>query len=431
MVTPKKNVVVLGAGFGGLRAAKLIAKKLRRLRLLDRYEVFLIDRSEHHTYTPLLYEVATTSKETANACKLHSVATYPVKTLLGRLPVTFLQKELTALDLVEGDLHFADGEKVVFDHLVIALGAETNYFNIAGLKEYALPLKTFNDAIHIRDSIWTLALERQGHIRIVIGGGGPTGVELGGELKAWCGELEKEFRACKLEVILVEGNPTILPGFEPRVITHATDRLKALGVEIINGERIASVQKDVVFLTSGRALPFDVCLWSGGVKAPSVLTGMPLQAEPKGRPIAQGVMECLPQTPDLKLHSKIYGLGDSVCFNHPVTGKPIPSVARAALSQATVVAHNVVADIKAVEFPTKSLKLKAQSYVPHEYPYVIPIGGKYALAKVGPFLIKGFFGWVLKGLVELNYLLSVMSPWRAFYVWFKGLSIFIKNDRLG
>jgi len=424
----KKKVVILGAGFGGLRTAKLIAKKLRRFRLLDRYEVLLIDQHEHQTYTPLLYEVATTSKETANACKLLRVATYSVRSLLGRLPVTFIVDTVGSLDLINGDIHLKSGTSIVFDHLVLALGSETNYFNIPGLKAYALPLKTFEDAVRIRDNVWMLAQEGA-NIRIIVGGAGPTGVELAGELKAWCGELERESGRCNLQVMLIEGNETVLAGFDSGIINEATARLRALGVDILTSERIASVTEDVVMLLSGRSLPYDVCIWTGGVKTPSLLTSTPLTAEPHGRPIVQGAMECLSQTPNLKLRSIIYGIGDSVCFYHPATQKPVPGVARAALLQATVAAHNIIEDIKTAEFPAYTPK--PITYTPHNYPYVIPIGGKYAIAKFGRVYLKGFPGWVLKGLVELNYLLSIMSPFRALGIWFRGLKIFIQNDRLG
>ncbi len=425
----KKKVVILGAGFGGLRTAKLIAKKLRRSGLLDRYEVMLIDQHEHQTYTPLLYEVATTSKETANACRLLRVATYPVRLLLGRLPVTFMVDTVGSLDLMNGDIHFKSGNSIVFDHLVLALGSETNYFNIPGLKTYALPLKTFEDAIRIRDSVWMLAQEGAANIRIIVGGAGPTGVELAGELKAWCGELERESGRCNLQVMLIEGNETVLPGFDSMIIEGATARLRALGVDILTSERIASITEDVVMLLSGRSLPYDVCIWTGGVKIPSLLASVPLAMEPRGRPLAQGEMECLPQTPNLKLHSKIYGIGDSVCFMDSLTQRPIPGVARTALLQAAVVAQNLVEDIRAAE--RSGAPGARRIYVPREYPYIIPIGGKYAIAKIGRLHLKGLPGWLLKGLVELNYLFSIMSPLRALGTWLRGLKIFIQNDRLG
>ncbi|MCR4328220.1 MAG: FAD-dependent oxidoreductase [Patescibacteria group bacterium] len=425
----KKKVVILGAGFGGLRVARLIAKKLRRLGLINRYEIVLIDRNGYQTYTPLLYEVATTSKQTANACKLLSVATYPLSHLVSSLPVTLLTKEIKGIDLIEGDIHFADSTTLVFDHLIIALGSEINYFNIPGLAEHSIPLKTFHDAVRIRDTVWSLAMEGVKDINIVVGGAGPTGVEIAAEFKEWCGELEQEFKKCRLHVTLIEGNQTVLPGFDTRVIAHATKRLKKLNIEIFTGERIEEVSMRAATLKSGRRVPFDVCVWSGGVKVPSLLADMPLEKESRGRPLAQGIMECLPQSPDLKLRSRIFGLGDCICFNDPETGKPIPSVARAALTQAGIVAHNIVEDIKSAESST--YHPRHIIYDPHSHPYVIPIGGKYAIAQLGVIYFKGLSGWILKGLVELNYLFSIMPPHRALRIWLKGLWIFIQNDRLG
>ncbi|MBM3257384.1 MAG: NAD(P)/FAD-dependent oxidoreductase [Candidatus Liptonbacteria bacterium] len=424
----KKNVVVLGAGFGGLRAAELLAKKLRKARLTDRYEVILVDRSEYQTYTPLLYEIATTSKETANACELLSVATYPIRSLVKSLPVTFLAKEIKEIDAEKGVIRFGDIDELPFEHLLLALGAETNYFDIPGLKDHALPLKTFIDAMKIRDKVWMLAMEGQKIIRIIVGGAGPSGVEIAGEFKAWCGELEKELQACSLEVILVEGAPTVLPGFDARVVDQTTIRLKNLGVEILTNEKITSVDKETVVLGSGRNLPYDVCLWTGGVKGSSLLRELPLELDPRGRPLVNDTMECKALTNSI-LHSKIYGIGDAVCFIDPRTQKPIPGIARAAIDQGTVAANNIFEEIQQKESGIRNHELC--KYVPGDFPYVVPIGGKFALAKIGPVIIRGFFGWVLKGLVELNYLLSIMSLFRALKIWFKGLKIFIQNDRLG
>lgn len=424
----RKKIVVLGAGFGGLRAAIVIAKKLRALRLLEKYEVILLDQSEHHTYTPLLYEVATTSKEVADIMHLHEVATHHIPFLIRHLPITFLRAEVQALDLTEGMVHL-EHDSLSWQVLVIALGSETNYYDIPGLEKYAFTLKTFRDAIRIRDAVWNLAMSAKSGIRIVLGGGGSTGCELAGELKAWCGQLEKEFPRCRLEVAIVEAAPTILPEFAPRVIALVKDRLEKLHVTLIEGKKIKEAKKDKVVLEDGRDVPFDVLVWTGGVKAASVLAQMPLKTEARGRIEVIGQMECLPQRADLKLYSKIYGLGDSVCFYDPITKKPIPGVARAAISQANIVAYNVVEDIKAEERP--GYRPFHHVYQPMEYPYIIPVGGKYAVSKLGPIIISGFWGWFLKGLVEINYLLSIMPFTYALTVWLKGLKIFIQNDRLG
>lgn len=424
-----KNIVVLGAGFGGLRAALKIGKDLGRLGLTKKYGVILIDRNDHHTYTPLLYEVATTSKETANICKLHEIAAFKIEPILAGLPITFIRSEISSLDIMKGVVNLEDGQRISYDYAVFALGSEPNYYNIPGLKEHALPLKTFQNAIRIRDVIWNLALEEKTLIKVVVGGGGSTGVELAGELKAWCGELEKEFPACKLEVTIIEGAETILPGFLPRVIQKTERRLKRLGINVTLKEKIVSVQKEEISLESGEKIAYDVFIWTGGVKGSEVIGRMPVKIERQGRIEVLSEMECLPQTPDLKLHTRIYGIGDSVCFYDPKTQKPIPGVAPTAIAQANIAAHNIIEDIKKSEF--QNYTPKAKSYKPYDYPYIIPVGGKYAIAKIGPLVISGFLAWLFKGLVELDYLYSITPPGKAFKIWFKGMKIFVQNDRLG
>ncbi len=432
MPEPKK-IAVLGAGFGGLRAAKVISRKLARLDLLDRYKVVLIDHNDHHTYTPLLYEVATTSKETATACKLHEIATYNITALLRNLPAAFIKNRIEHIDLEQSHIQFHGGESIRAEFVVIALGSEPNYFGIPGLKEHSLPFKTFVDAIHIRDAVWKLATEKSSAIRVVIGGAGSAGVELAAEFQNGFGTRDQVSAGqpahSALSITLIEADQNILPGFDRGIIEAASVRLQSLGVHTITGRKISSAGPNAVTLENGERVPFDIFVWTGGVKAPSILSKTQLETGSRGRAVVGEGMECLPQTPHLKLSSHIYGLGDSVCFYDPVTKKPISGVARAAISQADIVSWNIIEEIKARERSGYAPRLKI--YHPRDYPYIIPVGGKYALAKLGPFILKGFLGWILKGLVELNYLLSIMNPLRALRIWFTGLGIFIQNDRMG
>ena len=143
-----------------------------------------------------------------------------------------------------------------------------------------------------------------------------------------------------------------------------------------------------------------------------------------------GTMECILENSKIADNNKIYGIGDAICTINQKTGQIIPQVARAALSRATIASHNIIERIKYTEGLTTRPNIK--TYIPAgEYPYVIPVGGKWAVAKLGPIIISGFFGWVLKGLVEINYLLSIMPKWKAFKLWIKGLRIFIQNEQLG
>lgn len=409
----KPCIVILGAGFGGLRTALLLSKAFKRRGLEKTCEITIVDRNNYHTYTPTLYEAATTSKETANHIQIKEIITFPIEEILKGAGVRFIKNELKNLDLVNGDVHFIDGTRLKFNYLVLALGSETNYFDIPGLKENSLTLKTFIDAIKIRDKIFDLAESGQGEIKIAIGGGGSTGVELAGEIREWSYEIEEKHPSRRIKVVMVEGSPSILPGFPSRLIKLAERRLKKIGVEVLTNKMIQAVDSS----------SYDVLVWTGGVKALGLMGTLPLKIEKRGRVEVAGEMECLPQSPDLKLYGKIYAIGDAVCFYDPTTGKPIPGVARAALSQADVVAHNIICDLRGKKYHKK--------YRPMDYPYIVPVGGKWAIAKLGPVIIWGFWGWVLKGLVELNYLISIMPLWKALKIWLRGLRLFIQNDRLG
>ncbi len=427
MSPDKKKIVILGAGFGGLKAAAEISRGLQRLHLRKSYEVILIDRHPYHTYTPTLYEAATTSKETASYCDLKKIVTFPVTEIIKPYSVTFINDEVTELDLLEGDIH-CGAQKLKFDYLILALGSETNYFGVAGLRENSMAFKTFMDAVALRDKIIDLHYSKP-ELRIAIGGAGSTGVELAGELQEWFCELAEEAKnKCRASVTLIGSPAVVLPGFLPRISELAEKRLRKLGVEILTSEKIQSVTSNKALLESGREVPYDILIWTGGVKASHLTSALPLKSE-AGKIVVRGEMECLPQTDDLDLYGKIYGLGDAICVYDSATSKPVPLVARAAIEQAKIVARNILEDIKKeIGLITKP---RHKNFTYKEYPYVIPVGGKYAIAKIGRRVISGKPAWIFKGLIELYYLLSILPPLRALRVWLKGLKIFIQNDRLG
>ncbi len=400
----------------------------------------MVDKNEYHTYTPTLYEIATTSKNLANQIDLKSIVTFPLHAIFKKKKITILKETVAQVDLIEGDIHFdpsATGQqkKLKFDYLVLGLGSETNYFGIPGLKENSLALKTFIDALKIRDTIWErVSASSPDHpqkLRIVIGGAGATGVELAGEIKSWLGQLREEYKYCSSTVSIIQAMPTVLPGFPEKIIEKVTKRLKEINVGLLLNETIAEVKPEKIILKSGRVIEYDIFIWTGGVKAASLMSGLPLKKEEKGRVMAEDQMECLPQSSDLKLYGKIYGFGDAICFYDPVTGKPIPYLAEAAIQGAEIVAHNIIEDIKMAEQITRKAGHKKYT-PPKEYAYIIPVGGKYAVAKVGPIILSGLAGWILKGLVEFYYLLwNVLPPMQTLRIWLKGLKIFVQNDRLG
>lgn len=425
----RKKIMILGAGFGGLRAAMVLGKKIKTAGLQEKYEIILIDRNDHQTYTPLLYEVATISKETAPCNELHEVAAHNVKLLINSLPVGFLLREIKNADAAQCKITLSDNSELNCDYMIVSLGLETNFFGIKGLKENSLPLKTFADAVKIRDRIWNLAMDGKETIQIIIGGGGPTGVELAGELKEWCCELMQDFPKCRLDVKIIEAGQSILPGFDGKMINLAEKRLKKLNVGMIVGKRITEASPKEITLDNGEKNRFDILIWAGGVKASDILSKSGIKTDERGR-IIVGNGNLRLTTPENSKVSKIsYAIGDNISLIDAKTGKSTPGVARAAIIQAGIAASNMFEEIKKAE--NNSYQPKLKEYRPYKYPYVVPVGGKYAIAKIGRFVFFGFLGWILKGLIEMNYLLSIMPPKKAFKIWLKGLKIFAQNDRLG
>ncbi len=416
----QRTIAILGAGFGGLRAAMMLGKAIRRHALTD-WRVVLVDRHDYHTYAPLLYEVGAMPEVAATYFDLKSIVTFPLTQVLGGLAVEPVRDTVSALDLAHGKVALASGSSLAYDYLIIALGAETNYYGIPGLQQAALGLKTFDDAIRIRDAIWhsSCALKK---LSIVIGGGGSTGVELTGELQPWLNEITRAGR-CRTGITVLHAGPSVLSGFPPRVVEKVAARLSGLKVQVLTDERIVAVESAMhaVRLESGKQIPFDILIWTAGVKPNAILDQLPVQYAPGGRLAVAEDLSLLPAGGAL-LHGKVYGVGDAVYFGTTSAGQAVPMTARSAIAQASVAARNVIADIQGMQ---------SIVYKPKSYPYIIPAGGKYAVAKVGPLVVAGFHAWLFKGVVELGYLLAILPPLHALRVWFKGIKLFTLNDRLG
>lgn len=421
-----KKIVVLGGGLGGLQTVLHLSKLIKKFDLREKYRLILADKYSHHTFTPLLYEIAATSKQTADYLHLKSLLAYPFTELLADKGAEFIQDEVLDIDFKDRAVQFRKS-RLGFDYLVLALGAETNFFNIPGLKEKAMTLKSFDSAIEIRDAIWSEFEKGKEQISILIGGGGSTGVELAGELKEWACELtEERKRTCRLEITVADGAPTILSGFHPKIVKTAEKRLKKLGVRILTNQRLEKIQGQKARLSGGIELDFDILIWTGGVKASAVTEKMPLKNGMAGRIEVTPTLNCFLENKEM---AGICAVGDIAYFLNGKDRRPVPQVARAAVIEGRVAARNIIEEIKEKEGIVK--KAGRKIYKPLNYPYIIPVGGKFAIARFGPVIFSGFFAWIVKGLVEFNYLLSVFPVAKAVKIWLKGLWVFVKNDRLG
>lgn len=422
----RRNIVVLGAGFGGITALLKLRRALARHRLFPAYNLILVSKSSQHLYTPALYEIASLPRGQANALCLKSAICAQVEDIIAPYPeIRFIGEEITALDSQRHILTLKSGNRLNFDYALIALGAETNFFGIPGLKEHSYPMKTFEDAVRLRNR--TEDLVGAGRpFRVIVGGGGATGVELSAEftffLKSLGRRMNKEVAA---SIVLVDSSERIFYGLGERIRRRAQKRLKKLGVKIETGVAISRVTPSQVIMADGRAIYCHLLIWSGGVVPARVLKNFNLELDRRGGIVVNEFMEALPQAGASAVRialtpGRIYAVGDNASFLNPKTGKLLPGNVPVAEAQARLAARNIIADIIAQpQRPFRPLT---------HYPFILAVGGKYALTDLIFLKFSGFVGWVLKQLVELRYLLFIL-PWtKAIPMWLRAVYYSTRND---
>lgn len=410
----RNNIVVLGAGFAGVSALLTIHRELRDRGLCPGFNLILVNRSEQHLYTPALYEIASIPRGQASALAIKSAICIPIPDIISRFPtVKFIGETVTKLDPEKRIVEFGSGDWIAFAYAVIALGAETNFFNIPGMAENAYPIKTFEDALRLRNRIEKIMATAKDAIRIIVGGAGATGVELSAELVNFLCHLKTDFNMphCREEITLVEAGPEILAGFSPVVIHNVRSRLERLGIRIKTNAAIAMVSETGVTLRDGLFIPADILIWSGGIKPASAIANFGLTLDPKGAIVVNEFLEARP---------RIYAVGDCACFITKDMARPLPGNVPVAEAEAEVAARNIVAEIAGRE---------RKRFQPNKnYHFILAVGGKYAISDIAAVKFFGLLGWMVKQLVELRYLLALL-PWpKAVRMWLRAISYESAND---
>jgi len=402
------RIVILGGGYGGLNVALQLEGRLSRLRATDR-EILLVDRHGYHQHVILLHEVAANSITPRDA-------TVPFSRLLRGKRIGFVRGEVAGVDL-ERRSAVVDGREIPYQHLVLALGSETDFFGIPGLRENSFTLKSVEDAVVIRDRVrraFTLVRdaspeERRALLTFVVGGGGFTGVEMAGELADWLPELAEEHQIPRSEIrlALLEATDTILAGFGRRPTRIAREKLAAKGVELKTGAPVVTAEPGLVYLGSGETVPTRTLIWVGGVEAPPQLAQWGMRVGPRGRAVVNEFLQAADRP-------EVYVLGDSSLVIRPATGRPVPPSAQVALQQAECVADNVAADLGIGRHRRYELEPMGD---------VISLGRRDAVATFGPVLFDGYRARLLKESIALRYyhrigglalaLEKLPSAWRA------------------
>jgi len=398
------HVVIVGAGFGGLNAARALKKAP--------VQVTVVDRRNHHLFQPLLYQVATASLSPADIAS-------PVRGILRRQDnVRVLLAEVTGIDLERREIKMTgNGEQSLhYDYLILAAGARHSYFGHDEWEECAPGLKSLEDALEIRRRILlafeeaeraTSEAERDYLMTFVVVGGGPTGVELAGAL----GEISRYTLARDFDhidptwakIYLLEAGPRILPMFPASLARRAMRDLNRLGVRVRTGAMVTGVDERGVLLGDER-IPARTILWAAGVNASPLGKMLGVQLDRAGR---------VPVEQDLSLpgHPEVFVIGDMATLAGP-DGKPYPGVAQVAIQQGKQAAANVCRRIAGE--PT-------QPFHYFDYGNMATIGRNRAIADIRGIHLGGFPAWVAWIFIHIAYLIGfrnrlvVMLQWAWLY----------------
>jgi len=414
-VDVRPHVVIIGGGFGGLIAAESLATAP--------VQVTLLDRTNHHLFQPLLYQVAMAGLAASEIAQ-------PIRGILrSQENVTVLMAEATSVDLRARTVQVTGGDALSWDFLIVACGAETSYFGHDEWRAAAPGLKSLRDAVDIRERV-LLAFEaaereaveerRNRLLSFVVIGGGPTGVELAGavaELAKFV--LDRDFRRIDpsaARVTLIEAGPRLLPSFPPDLSESAAAQLRELGVAVRTGAPVTAIEHDCVRLGDER-VDCSLVVWAAGVQAvPLVKTfGVPL--DKAGRVLVEK---------DLGIpgHPRAFVIGDAARLDGK-DGKPLPGVSPVAMQQARSVG--------------KSIRRMLVGKDPLTFEYfdkgnMATIGRRRAVAMVQGMRLSGFLAWMAWLLVHIWYLIGfrnrivVMITWAwSYFTYRRGARIIARS----
>ncbi|HLT08688.1 MAG TPA: NAD(P)/FAD-dependent oxidoreductase [Cyclobacteriaceae bacterium] len=397
--THHKKIVIVGGGFAGLQLAK-------KLRGKD-YQVVLLDKNNYHQFQPLFYQVATAGLEP-------SAISFPLRKIFHNTPnVTFRMAEALRVDQEQKRL-FTNVGYVDYDFMVLALGADTNYFGIESIMENSIPMKSVSEALYIRNKIISnyeravniaAVAVRKPMMNVVIVGGGPTGVELAGAMAGLRNNvLPKDYPQLdfkNMQVVLVEAGPALLAGMSPEASQKALEYLRSLGVEVLLNAVVENYDGIHVHIKGYGTIETQTLLWAAGVK-PNHIDGIyPEQIAGNGRLIVNEFNQ-------LQGSDAIYAVGDLCLQASEAYPKGHPQVAQVAIQQAKNVAKNFIA-------LSKGKKITPFNY--KNLGSMATIGRKLAVVDLPFVRFQGFFAWLVWLFVHLMAILGVKNKILVFMNW--------------
>ncbi len=409
------TIVVVGAGFGGMKVASELRKTQAR--------VILLSKRNYHLFQPLLYQVATAGLSQAEIA-------HPVRAILrGQRNLEFRLAEVTGADLASCKLFTSAGE-ILYDYVVFAIGSEVNYFGLETVEENGFVLKDLDDATAIRNhllSMFELAMEepdaekrRELHT-FVVAGGGPTGVESSGAISelirlALIRDYSK-LNINEIRVLLLEATTDLLIGFPEKLRKAAAETLWHKHVEVRFGAAVTEFDGRRVVLKSGEVIPARTLIWAAGAKAEKLAENLDL---PKARNNRLSV------DPTLRVpgYQNVFVIGDAAYLEED--GRPLPMMAPVAIQQGKLAARNI-RHIMAGESPEKFCYKDPGS--------LATIGRNEAVARIGRLTFSGFLAWLIWLLVHIYWLIGfrnrllVLINWAWDYIFYERAALLIEPEK--
>ncbi|MDE3046224.1 MAG: NAD(P)/FAD-dependent oxidoreductase [Verrucomicrobiota bacterium] len=392
------KVAIVGGGFAGLNAAKTLGN--------TKFDVWLIDKTNHHLFQPLLYQVASAALSPADIA-------VPIREILSRYEnITVLMGHVVRIEKDIKEIVMQNGDRIGYEYLIIAVGANHAYFGHDEWETYAPGLKTLVDALKIRERI-LLSFEKaercdsiseaKKYLNFVIIGGGPTGVEMAGAIAEIAYEtMLKNFRridTTKTKIYLIEGSPHILPVYPESLSQKARDYLEHFGVIVITGKRVTNVTKEGVNIEN-LFIPSENILWAAGNQASPLLQTIGVPLDRQGRVVVDTDLSI----PD---HPEVFVLGDAACAMDK-NGKPLPALAPVAVQQGRYIAHIL---------RKRLLKSQRPPFRYFDKGTMATIGKTKAIGMFGRFQFYGLFAWLAWCFVHIVYLIGYRNRFVVLTRW--------------
>ena len=414
MAATRRQVVIVGCGFGGLFAARALAK--------SPLDVLVIDRNNYHLFQPLLYQVASAALAPADIAQ-------PIRTILRHQPnARVMLGEVRHIDL-PGRCLYAAGERIPYDYLVLAPGATDNYFGHDEWRQHAPGMKEVEEATFIRSrmlrsfenaEIERDAAERAAHLTFIIVGAGPTGVELAGAIKELAVDvIPRDYRVADTRharVVLIEAGPCVLPALQPDSSARALAQLRSLGVEVRLNERVTQVFADGVETNTERLRGHNV-IWAAGVRAAPITAALEVPLGPAGR--VQVLPDCsIPGNPE------VFVIGDAAYLIDAASGQAVPGVSQGALQMGRYVAAIIDAETRGL------VSKRAQGFHYRDKGSAATVGRKRAVVELGRLRFGGLLAWFAWMALHLVVLIGFRNRVAVLFSWIYSYVFFRRGSRL-